>query len=132
MALTGISPHVLTGPLRTWVLWEVKVPLYGLYEVLYDLYMTVYTRSIRDTSSADPYCFCDHLSMEEDDLFPRASSSIHPSCTTLEAAIMGTDTERKAGIKELEFGGSISIPALGHLQALCNHLASKHQHQRLG
>lgn len=59
-------------------------------------------------------------------LFPRATNS---SCThsRMEARLQGGRRSR-----ELEFGGSVSIPALdaaqspGHLQVFCNCLPSKH------
>lgn len=57
-------------------------------------------------------------------------SAIHPSCA--HARMEAWLQRREAGSRELEFGGSISIPALdaarspGHLQVLCNCLESKH------
>lgn len=59
-------------------------------------------------------------------LFPRA---IHPTCA--HARMEAWLQRREAGNRELEFAGSVSIPALdaarspGHLQVLCNCLESK-------
>lgn len=65
-----------------------------------------------EISSADPCCFCYHLPLflEEDNLFHRASGSLHLSRARLEASGMAATREEGSG--EQGFRGSISIPAL--------------------